>query len=216
MSQALFLSDYLFGLKVADVSTVKELESYEDRNFYLKGEVPGTEGNSSPSEFVLKVTNHCFSNQHGLISSQSLLMQFLADRGFKCPRPVQSRFGTTEVMCKIPKMKFIPTCEEAAEEERSELPEADRCMGLGIYAGEEYDPEKFDICAVRLLPFIPGRVLCDVPWTAELLYNMGRWIGRVSSALQVQILDGRHSSTESYDRQEFDFYQRTDRNQSMF
>ena len=40
---------------------------------------------------------------------------------------------------------------------------------------------------VRLLSFIPGKILHAVPYKPELMYKVGQTLGKVSKALQVTV-----------------------------
>ena len=192
--QACFLANCLFGLHVPDASSVKELNSYEDRNFYMRGTLMGTKGEvkaeSSSDEFILKVLNHVHSTEKGLIAAQSSSMLFLIKHGFHCQEPISSRFSGTEVMCKVPQEELTASKDEAKAMKNRGVVEngesAHLTGGIELFNGEEYDSDKFFICAVRLLTFIPGQVLCDVPWTEDLLYQLGRRLGEVDLALQVR------------------------------
>ena len=197
-NQALFLANRLFGLDVADASTTEEFNSYEDRNFYMRGTLRDTKGEvketgSSTDEFILKIVNHTYSVVDGLIEAQSSSMLYLIERGFHCQEPISSRFGGTEVMCKVPQEGPTSSQDDVTEVTKDhglgavENGESTHLIGgIGLFNGEEYDSDKFFICAVRLLTFIPGQVLCDVPWTEDLLYHLGRHLGEVDLALQVR------------------------------
>ena len=69
----------IFGLEVDVGTTIKELESYEDRNFLLQGRIinangPKTGQNNGINEqksqkFVFKVTNSRDSYRHGFLDA---------------------------------------------------------------------------------------------------------------------------------------------------
>lgn len=56
-----------------NVIQVKELNSYDDRNFYIKTE-PHADYYGSCTEFILKVSNSIDSNSPGLIGMYILVM----------------------------------------------------------------------------------------------------------------------------------------------
>lgn len=75
------LAAKVFGL--AQVESVKPLNSYDDRNFYLKGNLPGSD--STQKEYVLKVNNA--ADAKDLIECQNLCLRHLSSKGFPCPTP---------------------------------------------------------------------------------------------------------------------------------
>lgn len=100
------LTAQLFDLK-SPVVTVRELNSYDDRNYQLV--------TANREEFVLKVTNSADSGQRGLLEGQNEMMAHLEQRGFCVPLPVANRLGTTVVRNKmngveyaVRLLKFVP------------------------------------------------------------------------------------------------------------
>ncbi|KAJ7363159.1 hypothetical protein OS493_011437 [Desmophyllum pertusum] len=104
--QAEVMAARLFNLNIADPTSIKEMDSYQDRNFYMRGSLMrGDEkmGVSPCKEYVLKVINHVDSNNGCLIEVQGKLMVFLQARGYNCCTPVPSISTTLFVKCKIPR-----------------------------------------------------------------------------------------------------------------
>lgn len=67
-----------FGLEVVQV---KELDSYDDRNFYLR---------TQEGEFVLKVTNSVETANLPLLEAENKAMLFLKNHGVNCNVPQAS------------------------------------------------------------------------------------------------------------------------------
>ena len=61
-----------------------------------------------------------------------------------------------------------------------------RC-GIEVYDGKEYSEEEFFVCDVRLLTFVPGKVLHESPLNNELLFNAGMAVGRLDRDLEVSV-----------------------------
>lgn len=179
--QAVTLATNLFNLRILDDSSVKELDGYDDRNFFVRGLLitEGKDKEKLPShEYVLKVVNHMDSNHEGLMKTQSDVMSFLQSRDHACPVPVPSIYDTTFVMCKIPKV--APP--DIVTMETNELADKDE---IEIYNGEEYSKEAYYVCAVRLLTFVPGQMLHEIPLNTQLCFDAGFALGRLHQDLKV-------------------------------
>ncbi|XP_031566391.1 hydroxylysine kinase-like [Actinia tenebrosa] len=77
---AMSLAKSLFGF--SHISKLKELESFSDRNFYIKGT---RIHNDQPGEFVLKVLNSLDSQEKEQLDAEIKASEFLRERGFPCP-----------------------------------------------------------------------------------------------------------------------------------
>ena len=98
--QAVAMATRIFNLSIKDPTSVKELVSWQDRNFFMRGSLIGE---AVCKEYILKITNHLESNHKSLIQVQCDAMLFLQARGYLCPVPVPSVRSTYFVKCKIPK-----------------------------------------------------------------------------------------------------------------
>lgn len=234
LRQAVAMATSLFHLNIEDPSTVKELDSYDDRNFFMRGSLMGDEketGESVCKEYVLKIVNHMDSNHKCLIQAQCDAMLFLQARGYKCPTPVSSIFNTYLVKCKIPRetqrcnvaletdgvtletIGDTPETNGVTSETNGFILESDGVAlktakvlananitynghssvdaapslgyGIEIYDGKEYSEEEYFVCAVRLLNFVPGKMLKEIPLNTELLFNFGMALGRLDRDLKV-------------------------------
>lgn len=161
--QAVELARRLFGFHVSDAKDVKELASFDDRNFYLKGtfKLPKLQNgealtngahdgaNYKEDEFVLKVLNRIDSALTGLVDAQDELMLFLSQNGVECSCPVESIHGSYNVM----------------------------------WRNARDDIEVTE--AVRLLKFVPGKLIKDVPCSPSLLSDLGRFVAKFHRILKV-------------------------------
>ncbi|KAJ7388104.1 hypothetical protein OS493_039788 [Desmophyllum pertusum] len=171
----------LFNLNIADPTSIKEMDSYQDRNFYMRGSLMrGDEkmGVSPCKEYVLKVINHVDSNNGCLIEVQGKLMVFLQARGYNCCTPVSSISKTFFVKCKsqeAPNMLVFPWKLIVLPWKLMVFPwkvavwpvesNNNRCFdtlrsvnsarslvgGIEIYDGKDYSKEEYFVCAVLLL-----------------------------------------------------------------
>ena len=195
----------LFNLHIEDTTAVKELNSYDDRNFFMRGSLMREEKKMEDSEckeYILKITNYVDSSHECLIEVQCNTMLFLQSRGYHCPVPVSSILDTYFVKCKIPRgtqprSVALETIGVTSETESAALMNDDVLAhtnvsfesagilgsGFEVYDGKEYFEEKFFVCDVRLLMFVPGKVLNGVPLNTELLFNAGMAVGRLDRDL---------------------------------
>ena len=203
------MATQLFNLHMADATSVKELCSYDDRNYFMRGCLMREEDEMEVSgckEYVLKVLNYLDSSHECLTELQCDAMLFLQSRGYHCPVPVPSIFNTYFVKCKIPRGSqtgsvALETDGVTLETESAVLnndnlsavsnmsivsPGILRC-GIEVYDGKEYSEEKFFVCHVRLLTFVPGKVLHESPLNNELLFNAGMAVGRLDRDLEVSV-----------------------------
>lgn len=186
--QAVAMATQLFQLNVTNHSSIKEMDSYDDRNFHIQGSIPGSVQNlnndfnsSASGDYILKIVNQMSSNQEHLIQSQCDVMLFLNALGHKCSAPVSSIFDTSFVKCKIP--RTMPTGHIA----ETTYNRTDRVSGVfEVYNGEENAEDEYFVCAVMLLTFVHGKVLNEITVTTQLLFDAGVALGRLDRDLKVQ------------------------------
>ena len=151
----------VFPFKEVEESSVKQLPSYEDRNYYLTVVTEGVTNcgsgdENTEGEFVLKISNSLMDVE--LKKGHNDLMTYLYQQGFECPQPLSSRNGNgVEVLSK-------------------------RQLLAGDPGASEGGGPKF---CVQVLIYIPGRTMESVPFTPRLAYEAGRYIGRMDAAMQV-------------------------------
>lgn len=177
--QAVAMATRLFDLQV---TAVEDLSGFDDKNFYLRGTLKTQEERnvlSSNKEFILKIANEVDSSDECFIATQLGVMTFLNARGFKCTTPVPSVLGTPYVMCKIPRRDYpgVIALETHGVHNAAE-----------IYNGEEYSEDEFFVCAVRLLNYVPGKVLKQISLSNKVLFEVGKAVGRMNRELKVNKL----------------------------
>ena len=157
--RAVQLAKELYGLDVV-AGSLKELDSYDDRNFYLRATHARPDALSDPRDcngtrdgevqhFVLKIHNGVESLAPAFIDCQNQAM-ICVRRGAGCwsPRALPSVHGETIARATAP-----------------------------LASGIEREH------AVRLLPFRPSGLFADVPLTLTLLRNLGTATARLSASL---------------------------------
>ena len=150
------LASELYGLTVVP-GTIKELDSYDDRNFYFRAtpsspppasDANATTDSSGTFHFVLKVHNGVESQAPAFIEAQNEAMELVRKSGTWSPRAIPSVGGL-------------------------QIATAERALASGTLRKH----------AVRLLPFRPGKLLGDVVPSLELLGEIGKCAAAVTAAL---------------------------------
>jgi hydroxylysine kinase len=100
-SAACKLAKAFFPFVSLKETAIKELNSYDDRNFYIEGVIEEQTKRESGA-FMLKITNRQESASIALLEAQNDFMLHLLEGGFAAPRPVQARNGSYIVAYSIP------------------------------------------------------------------------------------------------------------------
>ena len=161
---AISLASEIFNLDIdsSSQSTVKELVSYDDRNFYVRATKEGIE-----REYVLKVSNREDSEYEGLLEELNTVILHLVKGGIPCSVPQRTALGKC-----LELRQFVAT-PESHPVKRAKKDE------------EEPVLHKY---AVRLFTFMPGKTirdLRDVPCTTDLCFKVGCFVAEVHKVLKV-------------------------------
>lgn len=145
----------LYGLTA---NSIKELNSYDDRNFFVTVEQDYKHNNPFIEEislqgYVLKILNSMDSRKHH-IDAEHKVQGLLSRHGINCPLPVLNVKGQ----------------DKSLEEIVYDLPERGS------------DGRGFHI--VRLLTFVPGQLMVEAPYTERLLYRVGQYVSSMQKALE--------------------------------
>ncbi len=152
------LVTWLFPFREVVEDSVKQLPSYEDRNFYLKASSKEGSDVNVTSGYVLKVYNSTTTQE--LVEGIGSVLTYLKSRGFTCPAPVASREGCT-----------VLTLFEA--------------QILLQDAAVVHSRRKPKFCVV-LQTYIPGILFDKVADPSpQLLYDVAKYVGEIDAALQV-------------------------------
>ena len=162
---AVGLADEIFGLKVdsSSVDTVKELDSYDDRNFYIWGVKDGEEG-----AYLLKVYNGCFYSRD-FVDAAHKVMFCLKAGGVICPVPQKTMSGEC---VKIRNFKATPSSQHKVKKPKHDAKE-----------------ELFS-SYVCLFTFVPGKTMKDRKvhghvFNDDTYYNIGQFVANIANVLKV-------------------------------
>ncbi|CAL4132454.1 unnamed protein product, partial [Meganyctiphanes norvegica] len=114
-----------------------------------------------PHGYVLKVTNSMDTKNPGLIDGQNQMMLYLKAGTFNVPKPVKNVNGLYMSAERINGAQV----DEFIENNDNERAASSRYM-------------------VRLLTFVPGKTLYEVPYTAQLFHECGEYIAKMDNVLQ--------------------------------
>lgn len=81
----LLLITQIFGL--TDVVVIRELDSYDDRNYQVEGTYKDTEGNAVKQFYTLKIHNGVESDNPTILDAQNQALLLLHNNGVQCPHP---------------------------------------------------------------------------------------------------------------------------------
>lgn len=158
---------------VERISEIKELSSYSDRNFYVRGrrnESCKIQETAEQREYVLKILNSTDSRHGEFVDAENEAMAFLRERGFPCPLlfPVK---GSLEMKILVQ----IPWNNHDS-------------FGEALSFMKE-DANRNEWCFVRLISFLPGVTAESFgKFNCENLFNIGQFVGNLSQTLQVCIV----------------------------
>nr|XP_027236867.1 hydroxylysine kinase-like [Penaeus vannamei] len=148
----------LYGLTVV---SVKELNSYDDKNYLIQVQSKVNNPHMTdlcPHGYVVKVTNSLDSKNIHLMAAQNDMMLFLHSRGINVPKPEKNVHGTYMV-----KEKMEVNVDDFVQNNADERPSG------------EY--------MVRMLTFVPGKILHQVKYTSQLFYECGELAAKMDNEL---------------------------------
>ena len=164
-NQAIDLAEKVWGLKVDSslAKNAKELESYDDRNFYLCGILR----DGKESEFLLKIYNSDFDTRE-LIDAMHKIMFHLEDAGIACPVPQKT---VTDDHLEILDLPATP------HKSQVKKPKLDK-------------KEDLSLCILSLFTFVPGKTMKDYQqhghkFTNAYYYQVGQFVANVVNTLKV-------------------------------
>ena len=217
-SEAAEVARALFGV---DVQAIKELDSYDDRNFQL------TVGIGSEVEYyTLKVHNGVESDKPQELAAQNAMLRRLRDAGISCPVPVMGKDGAdtcyTELQLRVPEAENadadagaganaedgdtegaadagtpLVNAGATAAEDGAEAGADGGADGAGVTVpggstGAASAPSK--PFAVRLLTWVGGTIMNTAPWQTQMraMPLAGRFLGQMQKALEQFDHPGAH------------------------
>ena len=185
-----------FNFKEVFPDSIKEFPSYEDRNYYFRGESLNAKG----CEYVLKLSNPLCVNLDVAIGLNSV-MKHLSSCGFLTPYPQLSKSGSDTIQLTGAELKVISEdFNESPLETLNELNDVtekvsakskprshevgDSITNRSSYSGKE----ESNSYVIRVFSFIPGQLFDNVEkrfLTPGLVYTTGEMLGRLDKELMV-------------------------------
>lgn len=168
---------YHFG----KISYIKEMESYMDRNFYIRGErrentctnedksEQFSDNNAEEGEYVLKILNSFDSKHEYFVSAENEAMLFLRERNFLCPLPYTVA-GSSAIQLNVHVPCSVNLTDEACN---------------SINADDNRESSTAEKCIMRLLSFLPGVTAAEFgKYSDKNLVCIGQFVGQLSRNLQ--------------------------------
>ena len=170
------------------INEIKELDSYIDRNFYVRGHRRNSNANQEDfmngscryqleqGEYVLKVLNSDDSKHGEFVDVENETMKFLREEGFPCPS-LFPLAGVSEMKYKL--LVRIPLCKKSTEVNISSIQED---------ANRNIQTTDDEWCIIRLISFLPGQTAESLrsKMSYENLFMVGQFIGSLSKVFQVR------------------------------
>ena len=183
--QSAVLAQKLFALQMSPQSTVKELDSYDDRNFLVKGRLEGPqqsgENENEENFYVLKVTNALMSKYRDLFEVLSVALDYISTKGMQCPVPVKSVFCNKLVPCRLLGQDRNDDIGNSSTLDNY-VDEKEITEGILLASNNNGDDS---VCVVRMFTFVHGELLCEISWTNELLFDLGLKMAQLHKILKV-------------------------------
>ena len=189
-----FLKTY-FPFRAVNKSSIKELVSYDDRNYYFRGEIdpPFSSSITPGNEYVLKFLNHRFDIE--LVKGLTELKKYLYGRGFVCPFPIPSVSSNSEIVIVsesellpyIGKNDTLPVLTSIGRELSSQQTTLSESTSTRPHANDlvNVSASKEKHYCVRVMTYIPGTMFKHVSQTPEQLYKFGEYMGLMNKEMKV-------------------------------
>ena len=145
-----------FPFSKVEGGTVRELVSYDDRNYYFSGILEGDA--TAVQHFVFKV--NCAEMTSYLVDGLNAIMSHVHSRGLSCSLPLCSRQGSQTVV----------------------LPHGDL---LELTPEQSNVGQNDSVFCIRVLAYISGECAVTVKMTPDLFFDIGAFVGNLDLALAV-------------------------------
>ena len=162
--------------------SIKELVSYDDRNYYFRGELSPSESTVIPvpsrqrvhivsnNEYVLKILNQRDSSKPDTVKFLTEMKKYLYTKGFNVPFPILSLQGSEIVtMTEQTLSSYKETCTSSTVKQLE----------------NGFIPNNPGQYCIRILTYIPGDTFHDVPQSPQLMFKLGEYIGWLHTDLKV-------------------------------
>lgn len=176
LAKELAFRHFALDTSCSPLDAIKELASFEDRNFFMRGHLPADDG---PADFVLKVLHHKKSAQTDGVLARCEVVLHLEKHGFSCPVPVRTLSGQLAEFLRLPSYTDSARDEGVIAEKGCSSGETMRDVAEGVAADRRH--------AVCLLRFVPGVMAKDsrMAGSPQILDEIGRYVARMNKCLLV-------------------------------
>ena len=162
-----------YDLGTIHQDSMKELPSYDDKNWYFRASRTDEEGKKVFKEYVVKVHNGTDSSgvNRGVLAAQERVMSHLVEHGVECPHVVKSKLTMYTTPGPNGTVNLVPEGTEGAKREF--------CTRVTFLSRAQIAH------TLRVLTYVPGKTLVEVPMphSMELVRNSGLFVGEVCHAL---------------------------------
>ncbi len=162
-----------YDLGTIHQGSMKELPSYDDKNWYFRASRTDEEGKKVFKEYVVKVHNGTDSSgvNRGVLAAQERVMSHLVEHGVECPHVVKSKLTMYTTPGPNGTVNLVPEGTEGAKREF--------CTRVTFLSRAQIAH------TLRVLTYVPGKTLVEVPMphSMEFVRNSGLFVGEVCHAL---------------------------------
>jgi len=162
-----------YDLGTIDKDSMKELPSYDDKNWYFRASRPNASGKKVFQEYVVKVHNGTDSSgvNRGVLAAQERVMTHLMAHGVECPRVVKSKLTMYTTPGPNGTVNLVPEGTEGAKREF--------CTRVTFLSRAQIAH------TLRVLTYVPGKTLAEVPMphSMEFVRKSGLFVGEACHVL---------------------------------
>ena len=162
-----------YDLGTIHQDSMKELPSYDDKNWYFRASRTDEEGKKVFKEYVVKVHNGTDSSgvNRGVLAAQERVMSHLVEHGVECPHVVKSKLTMYTTPGPNGTVNLVPEGTEGAKREF--------CTRVTFLSRAQIAH------TLRVLTYVPGKTLVEVPMphSMEFVRKSGLFVGEVCHAL---------------------------------
>ena len=173
-AEVLHLLQQHYDLGEIDKDSVRELPSYDDKNWYVKANKANERtGKSETREYVVKVHNGVDSSgvSRGVLAAQERVMMHLLLHGVECPRIIRSKLAMWTTPGPNGTVNLVPAGTSGATREH--------CTRVTFLASNQIAH------TMRVMTFLRGKIIVDVPMPHPLDFvrKCGLFVGQICHAL---------------------------------
>ena len=168
LDSVVHMAEKYFGLTVEE-GGVKEIDSYDDRNYFISGysksSLVGTSDSRSSTKYLFKIHNGVESSRMDQIDAQNAIMRHLNSHNITCPEPQTSVHGRV--------VEFVDL--DITNTPQQEV------VGIANIAKKSKGRRRH---AIRLLSWVNGQTLNRSEVNLLKLQNVGEYLGKIKQCLE--------------------------------